>query len=288
MRYCDLHCDLLSKIEKIDDWTNDSFKFHITPDSLSAGVFLQTFAVFAPNEEATMSAFFKKRTLFERLRKKLQNSGMVSVLSVENGAFLQGNIDNIPLLEEGGVRFLTLVWNGGNDLGAAHDCKNGADGGLTSFGKEVCERLFAGGKKIIPDVSHLSDRGIEEVSAIAGEYRASFVATHSGARRICGHSRNLADGQIRAVADSGGVVGVPFYLPFLRPFSPAEHAAYLLNVGGEDVVAVGSDFDGIDQSYYKDPSDAAARLADELKSIGFSERQVEKALQKNALRLLNG
>lgn len=282
MRYADLHCDLLRKLKTPHDWSCDPFKFHLTSDTLSSGVFLQTFAVFAPNQEATMSEFYEKYDLFRALQKRAELSGVVCVFSVENGAFLEKNIENVEKLENCGVKFLTLVWNGGNALGGAHD---GTDRGLTPFGKEVCERLFAGGK-ILPDVSHLSDKGIEAVDEMAKLYGAPYVATHSGARALCGHSRNLTDGQIRAIADAGGVIGVPFYPPFLGDFSPANHAAHIVNVGGEDCAAIGSDFDGVERSCYKNPCEAAEALETALRSVGFSPRQTEKILQKNALRVI--
>lgn len=280
MRYADLHCDLLSKINSSDDWTKDNLRFHLTPDGVSSGIFLQTFAVFANNNDATMSVFYKKYDLFCRIRKKLEFSGMVCVFSVENGAFLEGEIANVKRMEKCGVRFLTLTWNGGNALSGAHD----TGGGLTGFGKEICERLFAG-RKILPDVSHLSDKGIEEVCAMAKDCGGTVVATHSGSRALCNHSRNLTDGQIRKIADSGGVVGVPFYLPFLGGYAPAAHAAHIIKVGGEGCAAIGSDFDGMDKSYYPDPVAAAKNMQRSLEKVGLSARQIEKVLQKNALRV---
>ena len=60
MRYADLHCDLLRKLKTSSDWSRDSLRFHLTPDTLSTGVFLQTIAVLAPNEDATMPEFYEK------------------------------------------------------------------------------------------------------------------------------------------------------------------------------------------------------------------------------------
>ncbi|MBP5242351.1 MAG: membrane dipeptidase, partial [Clostridia bacterium] len=86
--------------------------------------------------------------------------------------------------------------------------------------------------------------------------------------------------------DSGGAVGVNFYPPFLGKHTPAEHIAYLMNVGGEDAVAVGSDFEGIEQSFYPSPTHVRKDLPYALKKEGLTERQIEKILKKNAIRVL--
>lgn len=232
-----------------------------------------------------MSVFYEKRELFSRLREHVEATGVKCVLAVENAAFAEGKIENISVMEKSGVKFLTLVWNGGNELGAAHDDKNG--NGLTEYGKKFCERLFSPRHgKILPDVSHLSDKGFSDLAEIARENGGEFVATHSGARALCGHSRNLTDEQIRVIADCGGVVGVPFYLPFLGGFSPAEHLKHIADVGGEDVGAIGSDFDGMEKSCYASPATAEETLLAQLKQCGISFRIAEKILQKNVLRVL--
>ncbi|MBQ9081029.1 MAG: membrane dipeptidase, partial [Clostridia bacterium] len=203
-----------------------------------------------------------------------------ATLSVENGAFLEERIENVEKLARAGVKMLTLTWNGGNALGGSHGQKEG----LTVFGREVVQALAE--YKILPDVSHLSERAFYEVSEIMRLQGKPFVASHSNAYAICPHTRNLTDTQIRAVADLGGVIGVNFYPPFLGKGSPAEHIAYIIRQGGEDTVAIGSDFDGIGYGYYKNCKKAHAFLERDLKKAGLSLRQIEKVLYKNALRVL--
>ncbi|MBR7099760.1 MAG: membrane dipeptidase [Clostridia bacterium] len=282
MRYCDLHCDLLNKITHADEWifTRDQKKYQITPDGIIGGVFLQTFAVFASNQQAKMSLFYKKQKLFQTLKRYLSTFGVQAVLSVENGAFLEGNLENIAEFSKLGVKMLTLTWNGGNALGGSHH----QEWGLTEFGEQAVEELAFYG--ILPDVSHLSEQGFWRTAEIMQAAHKPFVASHSCTRALCNHTRNLTDAQIRAIAQNGGVVGVNFYPDFLGCYSPEQHMAHILKVGGEDCVSVGSDFDGIDRGYYKDPQEAEKGLESRLKKEGFTARQREKALKSNALRVL--
>ena len=282
MRYCDLHCDLLDKIKTPDCRTDGQKDLHLTPAKMCGSVFLQTFAVFAENERADMSYFRRKAALFNALSSRLRACGVRTVLSVENGKMAEGRAENIEEMSRAGVRLFGLVWNGGNALGGAHD----TGGGLTPQGKEMVALLAA--YKIFPDVSHLSDAGFKDVYNILRFRRFPFAATHSDARALCRNSRNLEDGQLRAIADGGGIVGVNFHLPFLGKYSPAQHIAYMVNVCGEDAVAVGSDFDGIPRGYYRDCKEAARRLEGDLEREGLCARCIEKVLQKNVLRFLDG
>ncbi len=283
MQYCDLHCDLLDKIETPAAWKDGGDgQFQVTPAGLRGGVFLQTFAVFAPNERAEMAFFRRKAAAFRALRAALVPAGVRAVLSVENGEMAEGSEGNVREMIAAGVKLFGLVWNGGNSLGGSHD----TGGGLTAWGKTAVELLAA--ENVLPDVSHLSDEGFNDVYNILHSFHKPFVASHSNARALCKNTRNASGFQLRAIAESGGLVGVNFYPPFLGNASPAQHIAYMMNVCGEDAVAIGSDFDGIPCGYYRDCGEAAMRLEGELRGVGLSSRQAEKILRTNVLRLLGG
>ena len=104
------------------------------------------------------------------------------VLSVESGAALGGKLENVDMLADSGVKMLTLVWNGINELGSGHNTEQG----LTDFGKQVIRKMEE--RKIIVDVSHLNDPGFEDVCEIATK---PFIATHSNLRAVCSHRRIL-------------------------------------------------------------------------------------------------
>ena len=120
-----------------------------------------------------------------------------------------------------------------------------------------------------------------------------IVASHSNARAICNHPRNLTDDMIKALAEKGGVAGVNFYPYFLREngkasvIDVANHAWHMYQVGGEDVVAIGTDFDGFDEGELDIKHLGEMHLVyDALLKRGFSERQMDKILSGNVMRVL--
>ena len=142
---------------------------------------------------------------------------------------------------------------------------------------------------IIVDCSHLNDAGTEQLGDILD---LPFIASHSNAREVTAHTRNLPDHLIKLIANKGGVIGLNFAQSFLgtSPISRIEdivkHGLYLINKGGEDVVALGTDFDGIKpDTEIKDASEMH-RLYDAFKEVGLSVEQCEKLFWKNADRLL--
>lgn len=142
---------------------------------------------------------------------------------------------------------------------------------------------------MIIDVSHLSEGGFFDVSRCS---RKPFVASHSCAKALCSHSRNLTDEQLRAISNSGGVAGVNFYAAFLREDARAtyikdivRHVKYMLNVMGEDHVAFGSDFDGFRCEMEIADYSLFGRLRDAL-SQELSSRVLEKIMYKNVLRVM--
>ena len=210
-----------------------------------------------------------------------------ALISIEGGEALCGCLGALEAFWRFGVRAMGLVWNHRNEL--ADGVADGASGGgLTPFGKEVVRAMEAMGMAV--DVSHLSDAGFWDVSRIS---RRPFYASHSNARALCDHPRNLTDDQIRAVADSGGVIGVNFYASFLHASGRAgiedviEHIEYLADRAGIDHVALGSDFDGIDRAPegLEDVSKMPA-LAEALRTRGWEERDVRAVLGENLARFL--
>ena len=158
---------------------------------------------------------------------------------------------------------------------------------LTPKGVEFVEAMQDLG--IIVDCSHLNDAGTEQLGDILD---VPFVASHSNAREVTAHTRNLPDKLIQLIANKGGVIGLNFAQSFLgtSPVSRIEdivrHGLYLINKGGEDVVALGTDFDGIKpDTEIKDTSEMY-RLYDAFKEAGLSVEQCEKLFWKNADRLL--
>lgn len=300
MKYIDLHCDALTKVEGV---------FQVTGDALRKGKCrLQCFAAFVEEREG---AFARVRayaeafgTLCEReglvpVRSALLPEGTCALLTVENGAAVEGSLEKLDCLYGLGVRMITLTWNHVNEIGFPSIIGDRALGhgglqmreterGLTKFGRETVERMKELG--MVVDVSHGSDKLLFEAADILGQ---PFVASHSGADAVYRCARNLTDEGIRRIADAGGVIGLDFCAAFLSDDRSAAgqraailaHAAHIVNVGGENVLALGSDFDGIPQNPYLRTAADMPRLLADFDGL-FGARIAEKIAWKNALRVL--
>ena len=175
---------------------------------------------------------------------------------------------------------LTLTWNGENELGSGADMP----GGLTPRGVKAVEACEDAG--IIIDVSHLNDRGFGQMADLA---RRPFVASHSNARAVCNHRRNLTDEQFMRIVAAKGLVGLNFCTHFLSeeiadpPFSClAAHIEHFLSLGGEQTLALGSDYDGTDVPSWLDP----ARKVEDLYQLvcgAFGQALANRLFFENAL-----
>lgn len=237
---------------------------------------------------------------------------MSALLTVEEGAVCKGEPEKLRTLYDMGVRMLTLTWNFPNELGEPNLDREllkeyrrrkdqasferffhtpNLEGGLTERGREFVAEMEELG--MIPDVSHLSDRGFYDVLEAA---KKPFVASHSNAREICPCVRNLTDDMIRKLAERGGVMGLNFCADFLEEKPVGEsnpgtiaavvrHAEHIVNVGGIEVLGLGSDFDGIDTHEELEGAQGMEKLSDALKKAGFTESRVEKIFRDNVLRV---
>ena len=213
-------------------------------------------------------------------------SGKIGALmSIEEGGVLGGDLDKLKQAYQDGVRLITLTWNYPNGLGEPHCGEQHKK--LTPKFIEFVEAMQDLG--IIVDCSHLNDAGTEQLGDILD---VPFVASHSNAREVTAHTRNLPDNLIKLIANKGGVIGLNFAQSFLgtSPVSRIEdivkHGLYLINKGGEDVVALGTDFDGIKPNTEIKDASEMYRLYDAFKEAGLSMEQCEKLFWKNADRLL--
>jgi len=227
---------------------------------------------------------------------------MSGMLTVEEGAVCKGEIAKLQRLYDMGVRMLTLTWNYPNELGFPNlDSTRGkivdyfftpdTKGGLTDKGREFVAEMERLG--MIVDVSHLSDAGFYDVLEVA---KKPFVASHSNARGVCGCVRNLTDDMIRKLAERGGCTGLNFYADFLRTVPVGEtnpgaiedvvrHAMHITNVGGIEVLGLGSDFDGIDTNEALPGAESMDRLWDALHKAGYLRSELDKIFAGNVLRV---
>lgn len=325
MKWIDLHCDTLMKAYAVSCEKEGLYRNEYCVDfekMLKGHVVAQFFAIWMPEESG-----WKKLTeggakrlsdedyvdqLFKGFYRSLDAHGdiisfagnaddlknnekkgrMSAFLTLEDGRMVRGRIKNIEELYKKGVRLITLTWNEKNCFGSP----NSEDTllmqeGLTKFGKEAISYMNDQG--ILIDVSHLSDGGFYDVAKIS---RKPFIASHSNARALAPHSRNMTDDMIKTLAECGGVMGLNFAPPFLNEdlsleFSRIEslcaHARHITNVGGIECLGLGTDFDGVDGIMEIKDSSCLPLLWEALKKSGFSENELDCFSYKNAMRLID-
>lgn len=225
-----------------------------------------------------------------------EKAGKISaVLTVEEGGVCGGSLDRLRQLYARGVRMMTFTWNYPNELGYPNfdpdapspnfhtpDTRRGLTERGVAFLAEM-ERLG-----MVADVSHLSDAGFWDVARHATR---PFVASHSNARALCPHVRNLTDDMIRALGEKGGLAGGNCCGAFLVEGRPStiedlcRHLVHVMNVGGVEVAALGLDLDGVDGDQAVADASQALQIFDGLKALGVPEDDIDRVLYGNVRRL---
>ncbi|MEG0855758.1 MAG: dipeptidase [Terrisporobacter sp.] len=318
MRIIDFHCDTISQLhdyrQKGEEINLKNNKLHLDIDRMKKSDYmLQVFASYmdlGSNNNPLETCLSHIDLFYNEIEKNSEDIGMVlsykdilnneknnkmsALLSIEEGGVCKGNISLLRNFYKLGVRMMTLTWNYENELsypnGHFHDEKSNERKGLKKKGFEFIEEMENLG--MIIDVSHLSDDGIYDVY---NNTKKPFIASHSNARSICSHQRNLTDDMIKKIANRGGVIGVNFYSAFLKDGAKGSdismiedivnHMKYIANIGGIDAVGLGTDFDGIDCGLeFKDSSNMQL-IAENMRKNRFKEEEIEKVFYKNALNL---
>ncbi len=301
MQVFDLHCDTI--YECLANNTDFSDKnLHISIDKISNfDTYIQCFAICVPEEirgklatDMFIKSYYKLKeqcekyniiliTNYNQIKYVVKNHLRGAIFTVENASVLAGNINNIKLFRDFGVKFVTLTWNGRNELGAGAMVSH--SNGITPFGIEVIKEFEK--NNIFIDVSHASDRLFNDIVMYS---QKPIVATHSNSRSITNHRRNLTDSQFKTIVKKKGVVGINLYRDFLNndpekasKYDILKHVEHFLSLGGEDSISLGGDFDGCnltkDIKNINDYEDIYQLFLKE----NYSESLVEKIFFKNAL-----
>ena len=224
-------------------------------------------------------------------------SGIKGILTVEEGGVLNGKMERLDELYRRGIRLITLTWNYENCIGSPNSLDPQVmERGLKPFGIQVVERMNELG--MIIDVSHLSDGGFWDCIRCS---RTPIVASHSNARSLCSHPRNLTDEMLRALGNKGGVAGVNFYSAFLREKDGTgesvragledivRHMRRMMDQAGEDAVALGTDFDGFETEALPEKIRGVQDmdlLWEAMKRSGITSRQIDKIAYGNVSRIM--
>ena len=274
MRYFDLHCDSASVCYKKGVEPYDLSLAASTQKGKFFDEWYQCFAVFV-NEGSENPAFEYSEILTGFKRKISGIKKPVPVFTLENAAPVT-NLDFIDKLVLDKIKAVTLTWNGENALAGGAL----SDAGLKPFGRQVIDRMNK--NNIACDLSHLNRKSFFE----AADCAEIIFASHSCCDKTHRHPRNLTDRQIKLIASRGGVVGLCFYPEFLGTKYAFEgvwrHIYHLLNMGLENAICIGSDFDGAVMADELCGVDKIPDLYRFLSLKGVSDSMLDKIFFENA------
>ncbi len=228
------------------------------------------------------------------IREAMASGRCAAIMHVEGAEAIGPDLAALEVLHAVGLRSIGPVWSRETIFGSGVPFRFPSDGdigpGLTADGRRLVRR--AAELRMVVDLSHLNAAGFWDVA----KFGIPLVATHSNAHAICPHSRNLTDDQLRAIGESGGIVGLNFAAAFLRPDGRMRadgvlewmprHLAHMIEIAGENHVALGSDFDGaVMPAEIKDAGGLDA-LRDAMRTSGFGEDLIERICYRNWLDAL--
>jgi membrane dipeptidase len=269
--------------------------FPPTPGMARAQRFTGTLAARLFRDERASAGQLKVVRDLTDLGQCLEQGVLAVIFHVEGAELIDPGLDALEILYQTGLRSLGLVWSRPNAFGHGVPFKFPSTPdigpGLTDAGKALvraCNQLG-----VLIDLSHLNEQGFWDVAKLS---EAPLVATHSNAHALCPISRNLTDDQLRAIRNSGGMVGVNFATSMLRPDgrsdpdTPLEvmvrHFDHLIERLGEDKVGFGSDFDGTIVPQAVKDATGLPHVIDALRAAGYDEPLLRKLACDNWLRVL--
>lgn len=215
------------------------------------------------------------------------SGAQAALLGIEGAHALEGSLERLEGFARRGVRYLGLLHFSDNEVGYPAYGRGQRDlDGLTPFGYDLVRKCESLG--VIVDLAHINRRGFLDACTVATR---PVMVTHTGVLGVYEHWRNIDDAQLRAVAETGGCIGVIFCPRFLGGdgLDPVvAHLKHILDVAGEDAPALGSDWDGfiVPTKDLQDPR-GLPLLTDAMLKAGFSERAIGKILRGNVLRVIH-
>lgn len=302
----DAHCDFLyfAASEGFDIRVKKSHQCMTLDRMRRGGVALQFFAAWTDMKEKRRSPLQQCLEMIASYHRMLEDNKnafipftrtfspecgkIATLLTIEDGACMEDNLNNLEIFYKLGVRAMTLTWNYKNGLGCPSTSKH--DTGLTPIGRDTVKLMSKLNMAI--DLAHLSDNGIDEILTLTD---APVFSSHTNARDLFYSPRSICDEHIKEISRRGGVIGVNFYYKQLCNGKSAcirdiaDHICHIAKVGGIDCVAIGSDFDGM--GIYPDDLKSSAdfpKLCRELENRGFTSDDIQKIMYHNLARYISG
>lgn len=245
------------------------------------------------------------------VRRAIASGKIASMLGIEGGIAINNKLENIERYRRMGVRYMTLTWRGNLDwAGSSQDLKNPfrrgqemviadnpSKGGLTDFGRRVVAEMNRVGMMV--DLSHVSDQTFYDALKVTTK---PVIVSHSNARALADHKRNVSDDMLRALSANGGVIGLNLWYELLEPQGRSSRADgakpvnvetvldmldHMVKVAGIDHVGIGTDFEGM-RDLPKGLENAAGmgKLFEGMRKRGYSETDIRKFAGENFLRVM--
>lgn len=311
MFICDCHCDTLTELYNKNASLYENEQHFDIKRQIALGGGLQFCAIYVPTEVFRYQGGLRYTLClldkYNQEIKKLHENGIdvlqvrtaedagnvlkhkaATLLAIEEGGAIDGSLEALRCLYELGVRAMTLTWSNRNDIADGIN-EEATSSGLTLFGKQVVAEMNRLG--MLVDVSHISTAGFWSVIETSTK---PIIATHSNAKSLCSHPRNLNDEQIKALAQNGGLAGITFAGQFLEEDwrnacieSVYKHIDYMLNlIGNDNHIGFGSDFDGISHPPYNIQGVQDYKPLIEYLSKYYSDETINKITHQNVINLL--
>ena len=255
--HSDIWCDVTQK--RLDGGSNVFDTFHL-PKFIKGGVEGSIFVIWVdPPNDADYAArthqimkcvsdevkecdSFRIVHNYDEMIRAKNDDKIYVFIGVEGMAYVDEDLSRIDEYYNFGARECMLTWNESNSLGSG--ASSGNSNGLTDLGKKAVNKMQELG--MILDVSHLNEAGFWDVIELA---HTPVIASHSNASALCAHLRNLTDDQLKAIAKTGGVVGLNAYNQFIHSDPRkstverlADHAMHMIDIMGIEHVGCGFDF----------------------------------------------
>lgn len=307
-RIFDAHCDTLTTLHGDDDIKNAPRHFNLEQANEYAG-YTQIMALWTDigrvkSQEDIDIKVNKYVKVFNEIAQENPEYGIIKtkndlldtrfshklMLAIEGGEAVGTEISGVEKLFDMGVRAIALTWNHPYMISDTNcmAMPGYERGGLTEFGVQVVKEMDRLG--MVVDVSHISEKGFYDVAETTVN---PFIASHSNAKALSGHSRNLTDDQFRVLMKKGGVTGMNLYNAFLTNDGKRatidtviEHIEHFASLGGIDNIGIGTDFDGIDLA--PEGINGAGdlyRLFNRMAALNYTDEQIEKISYKNMERV---
>lgn len=277
-RYFDLHCDTPYEcFVKKQEFCKNSLAVSGTQGEIFEE-WKQCFAIWIRDD--CPNPFELYRNIYSDFVGKISSKPdeLTPIMTVEGGSVLEDRPERLEILAKDGIKSITLTWNGKNLIAGGAD----TDACLTDYGREVISEMNR--LKIACDLSHLNEKSFYQAIEIT-QYP---IVTHACCRALIDHRRNLTDDQIRAVVQCGGVIGICFYPVFVgeNVFEGIYRNIYhICEMGFEDHISIGSDFDGAEMSPQLDRIGKISDLYAFLSRKGIENSLLHKIFYDNAEKI---